>query len=201
MVKLLETACVAKFQKTWGKQMKRKYGNHATWKRIIEKEYAQTYIDSIIFTGHVTLLHIKEVVEPRFVRYREKEICIAAKGYLWLQHFPIDEHFSVSTVFNPKGEIVQWYIDICFEIGVNNGVPWMDDLYLDIVILPEGDVIHLDKDELEEALLSGEITKEQYKLAWNVFNRINRLIEEDKFSLLSVAHEHKRSLQQKLEKF
>jgi uncharacterized protein len=95
---------------------------------------------------------------------------------LWLQHFPVNEHFSLSTVFIPKGEIVQWYIDICFEIGVINGVPWMDDLYLDIVILPEGDVIHLDKDELEEALSNGAITNEQYKLAWNVFTRINRLI-------------------------
>ncbi|WP_254871082.1 DUF402 domain-containing protein [Bacillus sp. Marseille-Q1617] len=180
--------------------MKRKYGNHASWKRIIRREYAQTYIDSPIFTGHVTLLKIIEVEEPLVVRYLGKEICIADKDYLWLQHFPANENFSVTTVFHPNGDIVQWYIDICFQIGVDDELSWMDDLYLDIVILPGGDVIHLDEDELEEARSIEAITNEQYQLAWNVFTRINRLIEDDNFPLFRAAYEHKRSLIQNLNK-
>ncbi|MGR3764256.1 DUF402 domain-containing protein [Rossellomorea sp. NS-SX7] len=178
--------------------MKRKYGNHATWKRIIKKEYAQTYIDSTSFKGHVTLLHILDVAEPLIVRYRGKEICLADKGYFWLQHFPVNENFSLTTVFNPHGDIVQWYIDICFEIGIDNEVPWMDDLYLDIVKLPEGEVIHLDEDELDEAFAIGDITIEQYTLAWKVFSEINRLIEDGTFCLFALSSEHKHSLQQKL---
>lgn len=53
------------------------------------------------------------------------------------------------------------YIDICYEIGIEN---W-DDLFLDIVALPTGEVIQQDEDELEEALESGSIYHKMYDLA------------------------------------
>ncbi|MCA1053729.1 DUF402 domain-containing protein [Rossellomorea aquimaris] len=179
--------------------MKRKYGNYPNWKRVLRREYAKTYIDQCSFKGYVTLLNMKEVAEPLMVNYGGKEICIADNGYSWLQHFPEHQSFSLSTIFNEHGEIMQWYIDICFEIGVEDGVPWMDDLYLDIVILPGGEVIHLDIDELEDALTDSIITEKQYELAWEEFNRINRLIDRGEFHLVKLAHVHKQMLEQILE--
>lgn len=46
----------------------------------------------------------------------------------------------MTTVFNEKGEVVQWYIDICNEIGITKGIPWYEDLILDLVVLPTGEV-------------------------------------------------------------
>ena len=56
-------------------------------------------------------------------------------------------------MFNEKVTIIQWYIDICIQNGVENGRPFWDDLYLDLIVLPYGEMIQKDADELEEAWL------------------------------------------------
>lgn len=43
-----------------------------------------------------------------------------------------------------------------------DGAPYFDDLYLDLVVYPDGTVIVDDMDELEEALLEKGITQEQF---------------------------------------
>lgn len=103
-------------------------------------------------------MKIDKVTGPLFVHYNDKSVCIADDGYTWLQQFPINRRHAVTTMFDSQGKIVPWYIDICKEIGVENNIAWMDDLFLDIVILPSGEVIQIDADELEEALVKGVIT-------------------------------------------
>ncbi|WP_336275592.1 DUF402 domain-containing protein [Rossellomorea vietnamensis] len=139
-----------------------------------------------------------EVKEPLITRYGEKEICFVDNGYMWLQQFPFGKHHSVTTMFDANGEIVQWYIDICLENGVEDGVPWMDDLYLDIVVLPSGEVNLLDEDELEQAYKSGTISKEKYDIAHNEVKEIMSQIDNDEFRLMTLAQEHKRMLENKL---
>lgn len=90
-------------------------------------------------------------------------------------------------MFNTKGEIVQWYIDICHRTGIDNNVPWIDDLFLDIVILPNGDIILLDEDELDEALSTGTFTEDLYNLAWEETNKLVELIQIRKFVLVELA--------------
>ena len=46
-------------------------------------------------------------------------------------------------------------------------IPYFDDLYLDLVVYPNGTIIEDDMDELEEALLIKDISEEQYDLAIN----------------------------------
>lgn len=178
--------------------LKRKYGNHANWKRVLQKEYTALYIEGDEFKGHVTLLHIQEVTAPSSYRYGEKTVCIVDNGYSWLQHFPIDQRYSLTTVFDAGGILVQWYIDICLQTGIENDVPWMDDLYLDIVILPTGEVFQKDADELEEALSSGLISESLYELAWAEADRINDLIQNHNFDILEKSKEHFLILQSQL---
>jgi uncharacterized protein len=178
--------------------MKRKFGNHPTWKRVIERKYAETFIETTAFKGYVTLLHTIKVAAPLNVRYMESERSIVDDGYMWLQHFPLGQNFAMITVFDQEGKIVQWYIDICLEIGVENGIPWLDDLYLDIVVLPRGEMILLDEDELQEALECKTITKEQYDLAWREYARLKRLIEQNEFVLFDLSKDHKELLKKNL---
>ena len=140
--------------------MFRRYGDRSDWKRIIQREYTKSYVEKKEFTGHITLINMVKVTEPLWVQYGEKRICIVDDHYMWLQHFPIGKNYSVTTMFDANGEIVQWYIDICYEIGIENNVPWVDDLILDIVVLPTGEIIQLDDDELKEALESGSINQQ-----------------------------------------
>lgn len=175
--------------------LKRRYGNRPNWKRVIEKDYKQTYVDSNEFTGYIGLLKIDKVTEPLFVHYNEKSVCIADTGYSWLQQFPINKRHAVTTMFDSQGEIVQWYIDICKETGVENTIAWMDDLFLDIVILPSGEVIQIDADELEEALVEGVINQSLYDAAWVEAKHLHQLIENEDFDLIKLSKVHKRLLE------
>ncbi|QUG42297.1 DUF402 domain-containing protein [Psychrobacillus sp. INOP01] len=179
--------------------MFRRYGNRSDWKRIIQREYTQSYVEKKEFTGYITLLNMKKVTEPLWVQYGEKRICIVDDNYMWLQHFPIGKNYSVTTMFDASGKIVQWYIDICYEIGIENNVPWWDDLFLDIIVLPTGEVIQQDEDELEEALESGSINHNMYDVAWEEATRITTCIKEDQFKLLGFSKIHKELLEEHLQ--
>jgi len=117
---------------------------------------------------------------------------------MWLQQFPLEKNHSVTTMFDSNGNILQWYIDICLGNGLDKNTPWMDDLFLDIVLLPSGEVIQKDADELEEAFLSGIIDKSLYNLAWDEANNLTKLINNRNFELLNLSKNHKEILVNKL---
>ena len=67
---------------------------------------------------------------------------------------------------NEKDEIVVWYIDIINSQGYDeDGIPYIEDLYLDVVVYPDGKLIVDDMDELEKALQENDIKEEQFDLA------------------------------------
>ncbi len=175
--------------------MKRRYGDRSNWSRITERRYAQRVIADRDFHGYATLIEMEKVSEPLVVTYGDKEVCIVDDGYSWLQQFPHGNNHVVTTVFDENGKVVQWYIDICLDIGKEDGVPWFDDLFLDIVILPTGEVIVLDEDELEEALVSGIINQELHNLAWREVNRLLAEIDKNEFRLISLVDVHKKMLE------
>ncbi|TYS67797.1 DUF402 domain-containing protein [Sutcliffiella horikoshii] len=170
--------------------LKRRHGDRSEWKRILKRQYTQKFVDIDAFRGYITLLQIHKVTEPLTVKYEEKSICIVDDGYMWLQHFPSDEHYSLTTMFDVSGEVVQWYIDITNENGIENNLPYTDDLFLDIIVLSSGEVIQKDADELEEALIQGTINQAQYQLAWAEANKITQQIENNHFQLMGLAKSH-----------
>jgi len=151
------------------------------------------------FEGTVTLLKMEKVTEPLIVRYKEQELCIVDHGYSWVQHFPVGKPYTLTTVFNEMGEIVQWYMDICQNIEKNGETPSWVDMFLDIVVLPSGEIFLLDEDELEAALDERVISKDQYDTAKQEAVKLMELIKEEKFSLLFIAHKHKKDLENLLE--
>lgn len=70
-------------------------------------------------------------------------------------------------MFDAAGRVIQWYIDMSREHGVDDGggMPWFDDLSLDLVLYPNGRVVVLEEDEPDEALAAGAITQEVHALA------------------------------------
>ena len=82
-------------------------------------------------------------------------------------------------------------------MGVDErGILYYDDLYLDIVALPNNEVFLLDELELEKALKSKDITEKEYTLAKeqvdiildNVLDDIERLESESR-ELLKIVRE------------
>ncbi|WP_010094222.1 DUF402 domain-containing protein [Ornithinibacillus scapharcae] len=178
--------------------VKRRYGDRSNWPRIIERQYAQANLDEEQFKGNITLIEMVKVKKALMVTYGENEICIVHDGYRWLLQFPHGQHHAITTTFDKEGNIVQWYIDICVENGVEDGVPYTDDLYLDIVVLPTGEVFVLDEEELEEALATGTINQELYDLAWSETKRLLDGIYRKELELLSLAHIHRKRLEKEL---
>lgn len=119
--------------------MKRKFGDRANWRRITNRQFTCRFVQSKIFTGYITLYTIQDLKEPLWKTYGGSTFCIADKGYSWLQYYPKGEHFVVTAMFDDKERIVEWYIDTCRSQGITDqGVPWFDDLYLDVVVLKDG---------------------------------------------------------------
>lgn len=174
--------------------LKRRFGDRSDWKRVLKREYAQSFIEKEEFTGNITLLNLVQVTEPLWVKYDEKSICIVDDGYMWLQHFPNEKNYTVTTMFDANGEVIQWYIDICNEIGTENNVPWWDDLFLDIIVLPTGEIIQQDEDELEEALINGWVDQSVYNLARTQATEITASIMQGNFGLLNYSKVHKELL-------
>ena len=72
-----------------------------------------------------------------------------------------------------QDNMVLWYIDMIDDHGVDaEGVPWFDDLYLDLVVYSDGTVVIDDWDELEDALASGDVSREQYLQALETCERL-----------------------------
>ncbi|MFJ7932695.1 DUF402 domain-containing protein [Peribacillus sp. NPDC096448] len=107
---------------------------------------------------------------------------------------PLRKKHSVTTMFDINGNIVQWYIDVCLGNGVDNDIPYLDDLYLDIILLPSGEIIQKDADELEEAFLNGIIDKSLYDSAWDEVNILTNFISNKSFELINLSHCHKEFL-------
>jgi predicted RNA-binding protein associated with RNAse of E/G family len=136
------------------------------WPRLRARRFVCQRIGDENLSGYVTLLRMVEVAEPLWVTHHDQRVCIADAGYSWLQIFPEGASHTHTTMFDAEGQPVQDYIDMVAEQGVaEDGIPWYDDLYLDIAWIAESAPLLLDQEELEAARAIGAITQEQYDLA------------------------------------
>ncbi|MCZ6911106.1 MAG: DUF402 domain-containing protein [Rickettsia endosymbiont of Ixodes persulcatus] len=171
--------------------MKRKYADRLDWHRILNKSFVCSYFDDIEFKGHITLISIHQVKEPLKRSIDGQEICLVDDGYYWMQHFPSRSNYCVTTMLNEKKEIIQWYFDISKSVGVSEqGIPYWDDLYLDVVVFPSGDFYIKDEEELEEALNREQIEEEDYYLAKNKMNDLIKEIESMENTIIKKSKNH-----------
>ena len=171
--------------------MEQKTADRPNWKRVLDRSFEVTHKEDSCFKGKVTAIHLKQVTEPLVVKYKEHNVCIADSGYTWLQHFPEGEKYTITTVLDQNGEVVQFYIDICMDHGINEEeIPWFVDLYLDIVILPDKELFLLDEYELMEAFKKGEINDKDMKLALETAQKIISKHKNGEFEHLETCIRH-----------
>ncbi|MDQ1234527.1 putative RNA-binding protein associated with RNAse of E/G family [Paenibacillus sp. SORGH_AS306] len=175
--------------------MKRKFADRANWRRVIQRNYSRRYVNNSLFTGYVTLYRMNRLREPLYKIYGGRRFCIAAAGYSWMQYYPEHANYVVTAMFDDKREIIEWYIDICKTQGLTDqGVPWFDDLYLDIVVMKDGQVFLLDEDELDDALRKQIITDQDYELAQQTAQKLLVQIDAHAFPLFTLSIKHRQSL-------
>jgi predicted RNA-binding protein associated with RNAse of E/G family len=166
--------------------MKQKIADRPNWARIIQKRYFQEYIQDDLFEGYISFLFLDQVRAPVNVRYGIRDVCIVDHKYSWLMFFPDNKQYSLTVMIDSNNEIMQWYFDIVKTIQLTDeGVPVIVDLYLDLVVLPNGEHYILDEDELITALEEGEINKNDYKLAIETLENLRLSIEQGENRLIN----------------
>ncbi|MDE5578256.1 MAG: hypothetical protein K2J11_12825 [Oscillospiraceae bacterium] len=138
--------------------------------------YYQMRMDTEDFHGLVSIIEL--VAGDYFFWEKPKagKIPVCGKGMVWLQLIPDNQYRAITAKFLPESRTVQgvkysksvsiWYVDVIDNWGYDeDGVAYFTDQYLDVVFDVEGDVSIDDRDELDAAYKSGELSEEQYQRA------------------------------------
>ena len=177
--------------------MKRKRADRHPWPRVTRSRYQAWRLDTERFHGYVSVYWIDAVRQPLAFPFLGQALTIADAGYLWLQLFPDAVPHTLTAMVDERGEIVQWYVDICRAHGLDeDGGLWYEDMYLDVVLLPDGDLEIIDGEELDAALEQGEVTADEYAAAWREVIRVRAAIEAGDYPLIPVARDVLRELRQ-----
>ena len=145
-------------------KLKKKQANYSNMKEIIDSDFKKLYLNDNIFEL-AALLSIKEVSKEWEVPRKNGQEKILANGYKWLTLYPIEGNYTVAIIFNEKNEIVEYYFDIAKKVNYKADVPYILDLFLDVVLTKNNEVIFLDEDELDNALKNKVINHDDYELA------------------------------------
>ena len=160
--------------------MKKRFANTVNHGK---NEYQQKRVDNELFNGYVSLVKIINVEHPWIVSDDEETRCILDENYHWLEIYPDNKNYAITAMFNTENKVVEWYFDMTKYNGIEDGIPYIMDLYLDLVFKSNGKWIVLDEDELQDALETNDITKEDFDLAYKTMNEIIELYGKN-FNLL-----------------
>ncbi len=133
-------------------------------------------MDNEDFHGLVSVIKLMSGNYFFWEKPKAGKIPVCGEGMLWLQLIPDGRYQAITAKFLPESRTVQgikysksvsvWYADVIDGWGYDeDGVAYFTDQYLDVIFDVEGDVIIKDRDELDEAYSSGELSEEQYRRA------------------------------------
>ena len=162
--------------------MKIKYIDESISKKIVYDRFTYKKIDDEFFKGYVGLVDIGNIsVENHYVpRENREDDCIVSSNYKYLRIFIENKNYAILAIYNDKLEFIEFYIDIVDRLLIdkNSHLPYIEDLYLDIVYTFKNEIVILDEDELENALEKHIIDDEKYNLAINTKNEVMKYLND-----------------------
>lgn len=133
------------------------------------------FFSNNLYQRYASLISIEKVNGRHAFPAEDGEICLGDEGYAWLTFLPDKCNWCMTAMYDDRGNAVEWYFDMTKANGLDEqGNPYQEDLYLDVVLLPNGSIKKLDEDELQEALDDGEITKPEFDMAHAVCDGLIR---------------------------
>lgn len=155
-------------QRYWISLKKRYADRHVDRKANKSKQKVMS-VNEKYFTGDIYFYDFIEVKEKIVIPNGK---CIMDNNYKWLEFYDYNSKVKLTAIYDENNEIIEWYFDIAREIGKEKDAPYEDDLYLDVVVTPEGEIILLDEEELKNALNRMEITEKEYKDTYKEANQL-----------------------------
>lgn len=133
------------------------------------------------FVGDIALIKFNKMNKPYMIE--NINLCMANDNYKWLEFYDYNKKYMLTAMYNENNEIIEWYFDIARKIGKEKGMPYEDDLYLDVVVTPKGDIKLLDEDELKDAFDRFEVNKSDYEKAYNEAKQLMNRLQNNKDTL------------------
>ena len=148
-------------------------------KKYTTNTYMREAIDYNIFIINeidffITIKKYKKVSSSFRIKYdNNTEVDYIKDGYYVIEITPLKENYNIRYYVNSNKEIIDYYIDITYENGVEYKIPYYIDLYLDIIHNPIDDSVKFcDEEELLEALNNKIINKKDYDFAYKIGNKL-----------------------------
>lgn len=160
--------------------LKKRYSDWHMGKGAREIEQKVMSANETYFTGDIYYYHFSKVEHKVKVA---NGTCIIDNNYKWLEFYDYNAKVKLTAAYDENNKIIEWYFDIAREIGKENGVSFEDDLYLDVVVRPTGEMVLLDEDELKDALNRMEITNVEYGDAYQEANKLMEKLSNSKKEL------------------
>jgi len=128
--------------------------------------YYQMRVETEHFKGLTALVRLTSGEYQYWDYPKAGKTKICGEGMTWLQMIPDGREHMVTVMYLSNGRVSNWYVDILETVEYDrDGIAVYVDKYLDVIFTPQGDVLVDDKDELDAAYASGELTKDQYDRA------------------------------------
>jgi predicted RNA-binding protein associated with RNAse of E/G family len=135
--------------------------------------YRQTRVDIDEYHGLVCFIQLSGGEFKYWDMPLAGKIAILGPGMSWLQLIPDGTSRVITAMYLPDDSVSIWYVDIIERVEYDpDGVAAFIDKYLDVIFTPQGDVSIDDRDELDAAFNSGELSEDQYRSALAECDRI-----------------------------
>jgi len=170
------------------------------WTRIREREYLSRDCTLDGRPARESLIFIRAITSPLTVTSAGQPVKVVETGYSWIQLAQKDAFWWLTAMFDEQGTLLQMYFDITagnlFDDPEN---PKFRDMYLDLVLRPDGVVVLLDEDELDEALEKQEITQAEYDQTLSVCQKLHQHLLAHPHEVMNYCRKTYRSLRAELE--
>lgn len=153
--------------------LRRQFADNSNNKEIFSSEYKKMDLKDDPYFATACLINITKAGEKRWIERKngEKQI-ILDSNYKWVLLYPKKGDFSVMAIYNIYSDFVQFTFDIGKNVQYKTKIPYLDDLYLDIVMTDDGEIQFLGEEELENAYKTGTIKPQDYEIAKKSADRI-----------------------------
>ena len=162
--------------------MRKKYIDKVYMREVLDKEWYLEKDEKL--NGYIALKYIKEISKPLSAFSNGKKYIGLDKGYSILEYVPLDRKYNCRIFFDKLNRPLCFYFDINNGSGIENNIPWYDDLYLDVTmecptITETGYYIRLDDEsELKMAKNEGQIDEDSYNNAYKVAEKLMQELRE-----------------------
>ena len=119
-------------QRYWISLKKRFVTNPKNMEIVKDGNFKIKSFNNADFVGDIALIKFNKMNKPYMVE--NINLCMANNNYKWLEFYDYSKKYRLTAMYNENNEIIEWYFDIARKIGKDNGMPYEDDLYLDVVV-------------------------------------------------------------------